>query len=218
MARNKYPDVTIARILDTAMQLFLQKGYEHTTIQDIVDALGNLSKGAIYHHFKSKEDIMEAVIFRMDDLHCQPYNDVMEDQSLNGLQKLKKLFTTSLNHPEQEATIKAAPNLLRNPKFFVAQFHMTLKEIAPKYVEQVIRQGVADGSIQTEYPKEMAEVIMLLANIWISPWVSDMSKEDMTNKLLFLKQLTDVMGVPVLDESMLERLEDLRALFESTSK
>lgn len=52
MARNKYPELTRERILDTAERLFLEKGYENTTIQDIVDALGDLTKGAVYHHFK----------------------------------------------------------------------------------------------------------------------------------------------------------------------
>ena len=46
MARNKYPEETVARILDVSLKLFLEKGYENTTIQDIIDALGNLSKGA----------------------------------------------------------------------------------------------------------------------------------------------------------------------------
>ncbi|MEG2286258.1 MAG: helix-turn-helix domain-containing protein, partial [Eubacterium sp.] len=67
MARNKNPEITINRILDTSMDLFLKKGYDNTTIQDIVDALGDLSKGAIYHHFKSKEEIIEAVIPRLYD-------------------------------------------------------------------------------------------------------------------------------------------------------
>ena len=61
MARNKYPEETVEKILTVAMRLFLEKGYEHTTIQDIVDQLGGLTKGAVYHHFKSKEEIMDAV-------------------------------------------------------------------------------------------------------------------------------------------------------------
>ena len=36
MARNKYPEVTVERILDAAQRLFLEKGYDNTTIQDIV--------------------------------------------------------------------------------------------------------------------------------------------------------------------------------------
>ena len=54
MARNKYPEITEKRILDAALKLFMEKGYEQTTIQDIVNELGDLSKGAVYHHFKSK--------------------------------------------------------------------------------------------------------------------------------------------------------------------
>ena len=44
MARNKHPEETVAKILDVSMRLFTEQGYEHTTIQDIVDALG-MSKG-----------------------------------------------------------------------------------------------------------------------------------------------------------------------------
>ena len=47
MARNKYPEVTVEKILDAAQRLFLEKGYESTTIQDIVDHLGGLPKGAV---------------------------------------------------------------------------------------------------------------------------------------------------------------------------
>ena len=61
MARNKYPEVTVEKILTAAKRLFLEKGYDNTTIQDIVDELGGLTKGAVYHHFKSKEEIMDAL-------------------------------------------------------------------------------------------------------------------------------------------------------------
>ncbi len=65
MARNKYPEETVSLILDVAGRLFMEKGYEHTSIQDIIDNLGGLSKGAIYHHFKSKEEILDAVTDRI---------------------------------------------------------------------------------------------------------------------------------------------------------
>ena len=56
MARNKHPEETVQRILTTASKLFLEKGYEKTSLQDIIRETG-LSKGAIYHHFSSKEAI-----------------------------------------------------------------------------------------------------------------------------------------------------------------
>ena len=65
MARNKHPEETVNLIVDVAYRLFMEKGYERTSIQDIIDNLGGLSKGAIYHHFKSKEDILVTVTNKM---------------------------------------------------------------------------------------------------------------------------------------------------------
>ena len=88
MSRNKYPEVTVEKILDVSQRLFYEKGYEKTSIQDIVNELGGLSKGAIYHHFKSKEDILcelEERIFKDNN----PFAVVEKEKNLNGLQKLK---------------------------------------------------------------------------------------------------------------------------------
>ena len=101
MARNKYPEETVARILDVSLKLFLEKGYENTTIQDIIDALGNLSKGAIYHHFKSKEDILEAVCDQRLFAGVEALmNEVVTDKRLNGREKLTRMFTASLQNTE----------------------------------------------------------------------------------------------------------------------
>ena len=55
-------EVTEERILDVAQRLFLEKGYENTTIQDIVNELGGLTKGAVYHHFKSQKKFLVGVV------------------------------------------------------------------------------------------------------------------------------------------------------------
>ena len=65
MARNKHPEETVEKILAVSAKLFMEKGYEHTTLQDIIDNLGGLTKGAIYHHFKGKEEILLAIADRM---------------------------------------------------------------------------------------------------------------------------------------------------------
>ena len=89
MARNKYPEVTVERILDVSQRLFLEKGYDHTTIQDIVDELGGLTKGAVYHHFRSKEEILDAVSDRMFFAN-NPFESVKKRTDLSGLEKLRE--------------------------------------------------------------------------------------------------------------------------------
>ena len=81
MARNKYPEVTVEKILEVSQRLFLEKGYDNTTIQDIVDELGGLTKGAIYHHFKSKEEIMDA-LSEKNFTSNNPFEEVKKRKSL----------------------------------------------------------------------------------------------------------------------------------------
>lgn len=64
MARNKYPEEAVEKILDVAERPFMERGNEHTTMADIVESLGGLTKGAVYHQFKRKDEISEAVFER----------------------------------------------------------------------------------------------------------------------------------------------------------
>ena len=65
MPRNKYPEETVQKILEVSLKLFMEKGYENTTVLDIVDNLGGLTRGAFYHHFKSKEEVIDALTDQM---------------------------------------------------------------------------------------------------------------------------------------------------------
>ena len=53
MARNRNSHETRKKILEVSKNLFLEKGFDNTSIQDIIDGLGGLTKGVIYHHFES---------------------------------------------------------------------------------------------------------------------------------------------------------------------
>ena len=59
----KKGDLRRQAILDTAEALFFERGYEETSVQDILDAM-ELSKGGFYHHFESKMAVLEAVSAR----------------------------------------------------------------------------------------------------------------------------------------------------------
>jgi len=71
---KKQPEVRKQEYLDTALDLFVEKGYFKTTVQEIIDTMG-ASKGAFYHYFKSKEDIIHAII----ELEIRKYDAVMQE-------------------------------------------------------------------------------------------------------------------------------------------
>ena len=89
MARNKYPEVTVEKIIGSVTAVIYGKGYDNTTIQDIVNELGGLTKGAIYHHFKSKEEIIDALGEKLF-FDNNPFVTVQEQKHLNGLEKCVK--------------------------------------------------------------------------------------------------------------------------------
>ena len=214
MARNKHPEQTRNFILETAFRLFIEKGYERTSIQDIIDQLGGLGKGAIYHHFKSKEDILTAVCERMTDESNQLLLDIRDRPGLTGQEKLKLIFRASLDRPVQDQLFTLAPNFSKNPSLLYAVLRETVDDAAPHYILPIIRQGLADGSIATECPEELAELVMLVANIWMNPIMFYSTREQSRRKFILFRQMMQGFGLDIVDDAMLERLLELTALFE----
>lgn len=214
MARNKNPEETVNRILDTAYRLFLEKGYEYTSIQDIINNLGGLSKGAIYHHFKSKEDILVAVTDRMTAESNQMLADIRDRRDLTGKEKLRLIFKSSISRPVQDEIFTVAPNLSNNPRLLFSILRETIDEAAPDYIRPIIEQGIADGSIQTDYPAELAELIILAANIWMNPMIFDNTEEESYRKFMVFRQMMKGFGLDIVDEEMLQRLQELAAIYQ----
>ena len=206
MARNKYPEVTVERILDVSQRLFLEKGYENTTIQDIVDELGGLTKGAVYHHFKSKEEIMDAVGDRIF-FSNNPFEAVRGRTDLNGLQKLQE--AVRLNQSDQERVRLTAQSIpiAKSPRLLQEMIISNRKVLTPYFLE-LIEEGNRDGSMHTDYPREIAELLPLLTSLWLLPSVYPASREQMKRKFLFLGEMLEKMGVPLMDDSIRALVDD----------
>lgn len=216
MARNKHPEETVSLILDAAFRLFMEKGYEHTSIQDIINHLGGLSKGAIYHHFKSKEDILIAVTDRMTAESNQMLAAIRDRSDLTGREKLKTIFRESINRPVQNDIFTVAPDFHNNPKLLFSLLHDTIDHAAPDYILPIIRQGIADGSIRTDYPKQLAELILLAANVWMNPMIFDSSEEESCRKFMVFRQMLQGFGLDIVDDEMLERLQELASVYQKS--
>lgn len=218
MARNKHPEETVHLILDVAYRLFMEKGYESTSIQDILDHLGGLSKGAIYHHFKSKEDILEAVTNRMTAESDRLLAEIRDRADLNGKEKLKMIFKESICRPVQEEIFTVAPNFGKNPKLLSSLLHDTMEDVAPNYILPIIQQGRSDGSIDTENPEQFAELVIFVANIWMNPMIFNDSEEESYRKFELFGQMMKGFGLDIVDQEMLERLKELTTIYQKNKR
>lgn len=201
MARNKYPEETVEKILTAAKRLFLEKGYEHTTIQDIVDQLGGLTKGAVYHHFKSKEEIMDAVTEKMF-WDNDPFEKVRGREDLTGLEKMKEVIRLT-QEPDWSSLARQSMPILKNPKLLAKCIEDNQRIATPRWLA-LIEEGMADGSIRTEYPREAAELLTLLDTVWMAPTIFPATREEVLHKFRCVGEIFANLGVPIIDQEMLD--------------
>lgn len=205
MARNKYPEVTVEKILEVSRRLFLEKGYDGTTIQDIVNELGGLTKGAIYHHFKSKEEIMDALGDKMF-FDNNPFAIVKQRKDLNGLQKMREVIKVNQADTNRtELSIQSIP-VLNNPRILAGMIDTDLRLITPLWLE-LINEGIKDGSIHTDYAKELSELLPLLTNLWLAPSVYPATGNEIRHKFYFVRDMLNAMGIPLIDDEIMEIAE-----------
>lgn len=211
MPRNKYPEQTVEKILNAAAALFAEKSYAHTTLQDIIDATG-LSKGAVYHHFQSKEEIAARVGDRLGTQVTGELARIRDDASLTGLQKLQAVFAVCLVPQRQQTLQRALPRLWDDPQFLSIELHDLLEKTIPVYLEPMVRQGTADGSIHTPDPDALCEALFLLADLWLNPQTRPTTPSRQRARCAVFQQMTQALGLDLLTD---EQAEELAALCEA---
>lgn len=201
MARNKNPEETVKKILDISYKLFYEKGYDETSIQDIIDELG-MSKGAIYHHFKSKEDILNKIC---ETKHCEGNWSIPLDQLQgdNGLEKMRLIILGDLSNSDKRILDKISTPLLKNPQIVARQLTFSVEDVAP-FFEMFIKAGNEDGSMKVSQPREAAQIIAILINAWINPGLFKVDRETFKCKIYYFRELVEKLGIPLVDEEFIE--------------
>ena len=170
-------------ILEVASGLFMTKGYEKTRISDIINGLDGLTKGAVYHYFDSKEDIFNEVVKRIGYQNKAIFDEIKYAKDLNGREKISKLISIAIGNTNMDVITSISPNLTDNPKLLASFFKQMQEMTIPEYFLPIIYEGIKDGSIKSEYPQELAELIAVMLNIWLNPLIFNKSNDMVRNKI-----------------------------------
>lgn len=198
---------TKTKIINVARELFLTKGYEETRISDIIDGLDGLTKGAIYHYFQSKEDIFDSVITEIGNKNIQIFDEIKKDKKLNGAEKLIKIVESSFGNENMKTIKDMSPNLLDNPKLLAAFFAEIRDITIPQYIQPIINEGIADGSIKTKYPDETSEMIAILLNVWLNPLILQNDHVKLSNKMEIINIMFEKFNIKLFGDELINKVE-----------
>ena len=182
------------KILEASGALFAEKGFDATTMQDIM-ARSGLSKGAIYHHFKSKEEIMQVLGDKMFFAN-NPFDEIRKRTELDGLQKIRELLKLNQSDTKRNDFNMAAIPILKDTRILATAVEANRRVLTPLWLE-LLEEDKADGSIKTNYVKEISELLPLI-NFWFMPSIFPATAEEIHNKFIFVIEALSRMGLPLM--------------------
>lgn len=154
-------------IVASAAELFARKGIGATTVREIADAVGILS-GSLYHHFESKDAIVQEILTEYLDTIRRRYADVVRTDS-DPIENLRALILASLQvaeeHPHPTAIYQNDLNYLREQPLFET-IQASAADIHDTWLN-VIEKGVADGSLRNDIEARVF-YRLIRDSVWLS--------------------------------------------------
>ena len=169
MSRTLNPTTYAVRreaFLDVAERLIRTRGYDQTSIQDILDEL-EASKGAFYHYFDSKEALLEAVVARMTDAAMEVIEPIAADPCLRAAAKLQAVFSTAGRWKAERSDLLLA----FTRSWYAGDNDLVRLRVAragaariTPLIASIVRQGAAEGVFSPTSPDHAAAILMALLN------------------------------------------------------
>lgn len=159
---TKDPDERRTELIACAQQLFYSKGYERTTVRDIVDALG-VAKGTFYYYFDSKQQILEAMVDELIGQSMALLHEIVVDEALPALVKWARAFRElGAWKSERKAELLAMLHVMQMDENLLLRYKVqtTAVQLLSPELAKIIAQGVEEDVLETEYVRESAGITL----------------------------------------------------------
>lgn len=149
------------QILDMSFSLFLEKGYDNTSISDILSKL-DIARGTLYYHFESKEAIMDAIIERSAKKIVEEAKAIVLQKGLSVHEKIFLLFSAaSMKRLSGGDLMIDYLNQPQNALFHEKSNRAFIQKISP-ILGDIISEGVKEGIFDNAFPYESAELVLAM--------------------------------------------------------
>ena len=149
-------------ILDVAERLFCAKGFDKTSTNDILEEIG-IARGTLYYHFKNKEDILDAMIDRTLDGIIRKAENIALDESVPVLERLTKTVLAANVDTKTGNMILEQVHKPQNALMHAKMQEKLLNYLVSLFVK-IIEDGISQNLMQTDYPQETMQMLLLYAN------------------------------------------------------
>lgn len=188
--RNTRSDILLA-----ASKLFIIKGFDGTSVTDIIKEVG-IAKGTLYHHFESKEEIMDELIAMKTQSIIAQVKNIAEDRSIPVQDRFVKAIAAMGigRHDENKAMIdhmNSPQNVLMHQKV-----NKILLNKIPLILSIIIKDGIDDGIFKTPYPLETMELAVIYLETLMSKDLLDLEVSQLESRIdRFFYNFELVLGV-----------------------
>ncbi len=167
MHNNKKSDL----ILDSMQKLMLKKDTRSISVSEIAREAG-IGKGSIYYYFKSKEEIVDAVIERSYSDAIRQAQELVQAPGLDALTKMEIIFRTCRDSSIELSRQEAGSYMELQQSALLHQQYIMIRNLRP-ILADIIRQGNQEGTISCSSPDEVAEIVLIILTIKFDTYLSN---------------------------------------------
>ena len=171
-------------ILDVAERLFCTNGYDNTSTNDILAEIG-IARGTLYYHFKNKEDILDAMIDRILDETIKKTEKIAFNESMPVLERLTKTVLAANVDTKTGSMILEQVHKPQNALMHAKMQERLLSRLIPLFVK-IIEDGISQNLMQTDYPEETMQMLLLYANTVFDDFIEYTEEEKKKMVLAFI--------------------------------
>lgn len=181
MKSVKEGEVRRREILVAARELFVKKGYDQTSVNDILKIV-DIAKGTFYYYFASKEEVLEAIILDIVEEGTRKAEKILEDKSIPLVNRIMMAIMAQAPEFEGSDEIKEELHKVENTKLERLYLREMLKRMT-KVLQQPALEGQEQGIFHMEYPTEAIEAILLMGHMMFDCDVFDWKTEEYPKKI-----------------------------------
>lgn len=180
-------------ILDAAQHLFTTKGFQATTVEDVLAAVG-IAKGTLYYHFAGKDEVLRGLILRTVNRMADQAKAIAEGDGPAVEKFFAVLAATRVDG--QDAELVGEFHTPGNAEFHLMSIVETVRRLTPILAE-IVAEGVEEGAFTTDQPRETVEILLTSGGLLLDEGIIPGDAADMQRRTLGVVRAAErLLGCP----------------------